>query len=133
MAWNKRKPHARTKESQPHRYRYVAFDIEKEQELHDMTKWHVLRITITDIHIIEFQKRGLSHRHLLLILADEAKLRDSEAIHTLVCTKLLDFTVDLVLHEIVKSSMIHKPCGSFNPNSSSMVNGTCYKAYPKQF
>ena len=40
--------------------------------LNDLLKRHVLRIAIAHIYVIEFQKRGLPHAHLLMISADES-------------------------------------------------------------
>ena len=58
---------------------------------------------------MKFQKRGFLQMHLLLILADEDKLRDSEDIVALVLAKLPDSTIDLVLHETLKSSKTTGP------------------------
>ncbi|GFV93153.1 ATP-dependent DNA helicase [Trichonephila clavipes] len=71
--------------------------------------------------------------HLLLILAEEDKIRDPEIIDLIVSAELPDKTVDPKLHEIVKSTMIHGPCGVFNPNAPCIVDGVCKMRYPKQF
>ncbi|XP_035230292.1 uncharacterized protein LOC118202251, partial [Stegodyphus dumicola] len=102
--------------------------------MQDLTKNHILGATIADIHVIEFQKRGLPHMHLLLFLAEEEdKIRDAECIDSLVCAELPDATRHPELHNIVKSSMIHGPCGELNRNSPCMSDGVCSKGFPKPF
>jgi hypothetical protein len=43
--------------------------------MYDITKGQIFGSVVADIHVIEFQKRGLPHAHLLLILAREDKPR----------------------------------------------------------
>ncbi|XP_035210894.1 uncharacterized protein LOC118185179 [Stegodyphus dumicola] len=72
--------------------------------------------------------------HLLLFLAEEEdKIRDAECIDSLVCAELPDATRHPELHNIVKSSMIHGPCGELNRNSPCMSDGVCSKGFPKPF
>ncbi|XP_035211851.1 uncharacterized protein LOC118185980 [Stegodyphus dumicola] len=71
--------------------------------------------------------------HLLLFLAEEDKIRDAECIDSLVCAELPDATRHPELHNIVKSSMIHGPCGELNRNSPCMSDGVCSKGFPKPF
>lgn len=110
-----------------------VFDIKKKALLEDVTKNGVLGRTVADIHVIEFQKRGLPHMHLLVILAEEEKIRDPEIIDSVVCAELPDATSDAQLHAIVTSTMLHGPCGVLNPRAPCMVDGACSKGYPKQF
>ncbi|GBN35333.1 hypothetical protein AVEN_228207-1 [Araneus ventricosus] len=74
-----------------------------------------------------------SATHLLLILADEDKIKDPESIDWLGSEELPDETLDSRLHGIVKATMIHGPCGLLNPYSPCMADGICTKVYPKQF
>ncbi|GFY13894.1 helitron_like_N domain-containing protein [Trichonephila clavipes] len=107
------------------------FDIKKKHLYQDLKiKWYFRRL-VADINVIEFQKRGLPHMHLLLILAD--KVRDSESINLVVSAELPAKTVDPKLHEIVQSTMTQRPCGVLSPNAACIVDGVCTKGYPKQF
>ncbi len=43
-----------------------------------LTKEKIMGKVIGHIHVVEFQKRGLPHAHILLIMADEDKPRTTE-------------------------------------------------------
>jgi len=83
--------------------------------------------------VIEFQKRGLPHAHILVTLADQDKLREAEQIDEFISAELPDETEYPRLFQLVSTLMIHGPCGNKNPNSPCMVDGKCTKYYPKQF
>ena len=70
--------------------------------------------------VIEFQKRGLPHAHILLNLIEEDKITTPEEIDELVCAEIPDPDINPKLHGIVKKFMIHGPCGIFNPLASCM-------------
>ncbi|GFY00052.1 helitron_like_N domain-containing protein [Trichonephila clavipes] len=57
------------------------FDIKKAL-LQDLKKNGIFGRIAADIYVIEFQKRGVPHMHLLLILAEEDKIRDPESIES---------------------------------------------------
>ncbi|KAE9164539.1 hypothetical protein PF004_g29793 [Phytophthora fragariae] len=91
----------------------------------------VLGRVMARIYVVEFQKRGLPHAHILVILADEDKPRRREIIDKLVSAELPDADVNPQLYETILTSMMHGPCGAANPNSPCMKDGKCTKGYPK--
>ena len=89
--------------------------------------------TIAHMHVIEFQKRGLPHAHLLLTFAADDKPRTPEFVDTVVSAEIPDPVAYPELHKIVVSSMLHGPCGASNMNSPCMKKGKCSKKFPKPF
>lgn len=79
---------------------------------------------------IEWQKRGLSHCHILIWL--ETKIRPNE-IDLIISAELPDKNIDPILHEMVLKHMCHSPCGDINRSSPCMMNEICSKKYPKAF
>ena len=85
------------------------------------------------MYVTEFQKRGLSHVHILLILQDNDKLRDPEDYDSIVRAEIPKSEEESQLHEAVLKHMIHGPCGTLNPRSPCMNQNQCKKKYPKEF
>src|SRR6266446_6364904 len=83
------------------------------------------------LYTIEFQKRGLPHAHMIIFLKPHAKLRTPDQIDSLMSS---EFPVDHPdLLELIKTFMVHGPCGQYKPNSPCMQSGTCTKGFPKPF
>ncbi|XP_065642306.1 uncharacterized protein LOC136073936 [Hydra vulgaris] len=101
--------------------------------LGDIFKHGVLGKVVSHVQVIEFQKRGLQHVHILLHFVNNDKLETAEDIDSLISAEIPDQTVDPELFEIVKTCMIHGPCGILNPNSPCMKDGVCTKKIPKEF
>lgn len=80
---------------------------------------------------IEFQKRRLPHGHLLLIFKGEDRLKGPADYDDVICAEMPDPIAFPDLHEAVKSSMVHGPCGALNQESPCMKDGRCTKGYPK--
>ena len=92
------------------------------------------RLTLTFIfvalYVIEFQKRGLPHSHILLWLCQ--KIRPDE-IDLIISAEIPDQQQDPELFNIIKRHMIHGPCGYYNQNSVCMLNNKCSKKFPRKF
>lgn len=101
--------------------------------LDDLFKGHVFGVVIANVYVIEFQKRGLPHAHILFILRDSDKLRDKECVDFIVCAEIPNQEENPRLYNIVKQCMVHGPCGPFNRNSICMKDGQCSKGFPKEF
>ncbi|XP_028086979.1 uncharacterized protein LOC114287735 [Camellia sinensis] len=90
-------------------------------------------VTQIDIHVIEFQKRGLPHSHIILTLSADDKIKSPEEIDDIICAEIPDKDEDLLAFQTVMRCMIHGPYGNANPNAPCMVNRKCSKHYPKNF
>ncbi|XP_027082697.1 uncharacterized protein [Coffea arabica] len=85
------------------------------------------------VYVIEFQKRGLPHAHLLLILKHEYKPLNPEAYDQIVSAEIPDPDKQRYLYSLVIKHMMHGPCGQLNKDNVCMKNGTCRNHYPKDF
>ena len=110
-----------------------VFHLHLAELLRDIKDRHILGVPVAHVHVIEFQKRGLPHCHLLIILRGEDKLRTREDIDRLISAEIPDPEEDPDLHHLVKTCMIHGPCGVQNPSCVCMEDGKCKKNFPKQF
>ncbi|XP_078427749.1 uncharacterized protein LOC144700161 [Wolffia australiana] len=83
------------------------------------------------VYVVEFQKCGLPHAHMLWILDEPYKPRTPEDIDKIVCAKLPDPSEELL--DYVAAHMIHGPCHLANPRCPCIKNEKCSKKFPKEF
>jgi len=69
------------------------------------------------VYTIEWQKRGLSHAHILIFLHLANKYPNPEDIDKIISAEIPNKGTDPELYEIVYNHMIHGPCGL--PNRSA--------------
>ncbi|XP_075480142.1 uncharacterized protein LOC142520871 [Primulina tabacum] len=84
-------------------------------------------------YVIEYQKIGFPHVHMLVIFENNDKLCTPDHFDSIVRVEIHLQTEEPNLHKAVVHHMIHGPCGSMNPNCLCMVNGKCKKNFPKPF
>ncbi|CAF2003345.1 unnamed protein product [Rotaria magnacalcarata] len=109
-----------------------VFKLKLKQLIDDIVRNHKFGRTVTHLFVIEFQKRGLPHCHMLIILVNESKPRDSNSVDRFVSSEIPDADQNPQLHETVTSLMIHGSCGVPNKNSPCMEDGKCTKEFPKE-
>ena len=110
-----------------------VFKLKLNALLYDLTKNMVLGRTVAFIYVIEFQKRGLPHAHILLVLQHADKPRTPADIDSIVCAEIPNEVEYSELHDTVVSCMLHGPCGTARPTSPCMMDNKCSKRYPKGF
>ena len=99
----------------------------------DLTDRKVFGVVVGKIWVIEFQKRGLSHAHILLILDDASEFCTTDEIDSAVSAEIPDQGTNRDAYETVTRSLVHGPCGAENPNAPCMEDGKCTKHYPRAF
>ena len=82
--------------------------------LEDLTQKDVLGRPAAYTYVVEFQKRGLPHAHVLLILQPEEKPRTPEDTGRLIAAALPnpDDPDQAELYRAVQRHMLHGPCGA---------------------
>jgi hypothetical protein len=101
--------------------------------LKDIRDKGVFGRVIGDIYVVEFQKRGLPHAHILLILHPDDRLRTVDDYDKVVSAQLPDPVQEPELFQLVTTCMMHGPCGVLNRSSPCMKEGKCSKNFPKDF
>ena len=83
-------------------------------------------------YVIEFQKRGLPHAHIVLILSREDRITTKEQVDAAVQADIPDPNEDKELYDLVMKHMVHPLCGQHR-NSVCIDPSTkkCTKKFPK--
>ncbi len=74
-----------------------VFRLKLEELKKDLFKRKFLGRTVAHIYVIEFQKRGLPHAHILIVLAPEDKLKTADDIDKYVCAEIPNPTTQPLL------------------------------------
>ena len=85
------------------------------------------------MHMIEFQKRGLLHAHILIILHQFDKPQTPDNDNTIISTEISDRCQYVELYETVANYILHGPCGPLFTDTSCMKNGKYSKKFPRNY
>ncbi|XP_019263881.1 PREDICTED: uncharacterized protein LOC109241578 [Nicotiana attenuata] len=106
----------------------------KLQDLKDQIfKKKIFGPVVAHVFMVEFQKRGLPHIHLLIILEQGYKITSADQYDKFISAKLPDEEEYPLLHDLVVKHMMHGPCGKHRPINSCMKDGQCNNHYPRPF
>ena len=117
-----------------------------------LTEEQVLGRVAGYVYTIEFQKRGLPHMHMLLIMHPDDRPKTAAEVDDFISaelpiideawlsmkpedieTKLNDEEKkQLDLWNLVKTNMVHTPCGKHNSEAYCMRKGRCRFDFPKR-
>ena len=89
--------------------------------------------TVAHIYTIEFQKRGLSHIHLLIFFHPQYRIWDSHHINSMISAQLPDPQLQPLLYAKVTKYMLHCPCDVDNSQAKYIINGKYSKCFPKKY
>ncbi|ONM32547.1 hypothetical protein ZEAMMB73_Zm00001d041145 [Zea mays] len=106
----------------------------KLQELkHRLTKHDILGKVRAYVYVVEFQKRGLPHAHILLIMQRKYKLTCPEQYDLLISAEIPSNKYPKLRKMVIKH-MMHGPCGTLNPNCPcTKGRKSCKNNYPRPF
>ncbi|XP_034945195.1 uncharacterized protein [Chelonus insularis] len=105
-----------------------VFNIKKNALIDMIVKERHFGEVLAYVYVIEFQKRGLPHMHMLITLAEKYKITTPQMVDKYICAEIPNESDDPILYDIITKNMLHGPCGNW-----CIVNGKCSKHYPKKF
>ncbi|KAI5398344.1 hypothetical protein KIW84_063942 [Lathyrus oleraceus] len=108
-----------------------VFKMKFDELLSDLTKKSLLGKVLAYMYTIEFQKRGLPHAHILIFLHPSNKYPTPSDIDRIISAEIPDQDTNEELYNLVKTHMIHGPCGFAKRSSPCMKDGKCSKYFPK--
>jgi hypothetical protein len=110
-----------------------VFKIKLKELIHDIQKKHIMGCTIVGIYVIEFQKRGLPHAHILIFFVEDCKPHTVEDVDHMITAEFLNPETNKLAHKTVARCMMHSSCGAAFPNAPRMEDDKCRKQYPLKF
>jgi hypothetical protein len=102
-----------------------VFKIKLKELINDIHKNHILGRMIAGIYVVEFQKRGLSFAHILIVFTENCKPHMVEDVDRMISAELPNSETNKLAHEMVARCMMHGPCGATFPNAPCMEEGKC--------
>jgi len=87
------------------------------------------------MYTIKFQKRGLLHAYILIILSRDNTPRIVPYIDEISYTEIPNPTIDLLLYLVVVSNIIYRKCSNNNPSTVCIQNANkVYRVrFPKEY
>jgi hypothetical protein len=120
-----------------------VFKAKSDRLMSDLKSGRMFGNVAAYLAVVEFQKRGLPHIHILLILADSDRLDTSDQVDSAITAELppdpaeaedgADVEQMMRLEAIVKANMVHGPCGEIHTKAPCMKDGKCEKGFPRDF
>jgi hypothetical protein len=106
------------------------FKLVLDEFIEDLVKKDRLGKVAAYIHSIEFQKQGLPHCHVMLMMKPGSVPTTVEQIDALISAEIPDPVSKPLLHNWVLQQMMHGPCSKA---VGCLKNGQCTKHFPKPF
>ena len=111
-----------------------VFNQKLEELKEDLFKKNVLGRAIAHVYVIEFQKRGLPHAHMLITLKEEDKPKCADQYDSLICAEITEGTspMHVELRKLQLKHMIHghkDKCFA----EDDVDHKDCQNHYPREF
>uniref|UniRef100_A0A8R1HSI7 ATP-dependent DNA helicase n=1 Tax=Caenorhabditis japonica TaxID=281687 RepID=A0A8R1HSI7_CAEJA len=116
-----------------------VFKLKVDELMRCLLNLHVIGQVRSYLYVFEWQKRGLPHIHMLLTMCEGFKPKTADDVDKLIWAEFPDAHKFPILHKIVTSNMVHRPCGLDNIDAPCMKASknkglkTCSKRFPKAF
>ena len=113
-----------------------VFNQKLKELMTDLVDRQILGRVVARSHVIEFQKRGLPHAHILIVLDPEDRFKSPEEVDCAISAELPNPDRDDDLYELVTAHMIHGQC-NIRKNLPCLIEKgdgrgpQCSKHYPK--
>ena len=108
-----------------------VFKMKLEMLIADITKNHIFGRAKCKVEVVEFQKRGLPHAHILIIMDGADVPCTPEQFDNIIAAEFPS-SANPLLREIITSDQFHNPCGS-GTDAPCMEEGKCKRNFPKDF
>ena len=83
-----------------------VFELKKKELIADLYDRGVLGREVAHVHTVEFQKRGLPHLHLLIILSEQDALKNSDDFDAVTCAEIPNKATNPHLSERLPESVM---------------------------
>lgn len=118
-----------------------VFDLKLQALQDDIRKHKIFGSVSACIYVMEYQKRGLPHAHMLFILDKSERtstLRTGDDVDSIVKAEFPNPDTDPELWSTVTTCMLHGPCNKEFSSAPCLkdgrgIAGSCSKRYPKDF
>ncbi|KAH9402766.1 hypothetical protein TYRP_015520 [Tyrophagus putrescentiae] len=101
-----------------------VFNLKVQRLLKDIAKNGIFGRCVAYTSVVEFQKRGLPHLHLLVMLHESSKIRDFNHLDSIVTCEIPPETSvdqqDVLFRQALSDFMLHRKCGPENPRAVCM-------------
>jgi len=107
-----------------------VFKIKLKEFINDIHENHILGRTIAGIYVVEFQKRGLPHAHIIIFFTKDCKPHTVEDVDRMISVELLNSETNKLAHEIVARCMVHvelrsqMPCAWKKANAKNNIHAS---------
>ncbi|XP_071698893.1 uncharacterized protein [Rutidosis leptorrhynchoides] len=99
----------------------------------DIMKNDIFGTCQAGIYIIEFQKRGLPHVHMLIWLIPTHKCKTPSDIDDIISAEIPSQLNDPEGFRVVTEYMLHGPCGGTHMDAPCIIDRKCSKHFPKPY